>query len=397
MQRGALGPDRRDGDVAADVGAGPPPATRGSAGPRALPAAPPAGRARGEHPVTPAPRIASDAAASQPTKPDPITATRTPARTAAPIAAESSRVRITWTPGRSTPSSGGRTGSDPVQSTHSPYASVPAVLQVHLVVARAQGRNRGGRAQLHVVPPEPGVVLDGQLLRRDPPAQELLGERRPPVRRVRLGGQDDDGRAPARGAVAPRGGQAGRPAADDHDPVGAHAPAYPAAGRGTNAPGCRLPLPLSPIGPGYGLHSNVNECREVLPMSQIEESIEVQVPVSTAYNQWTQFEEFPSFMETVDRIDQVDDTHLHWEVSRGRAQGGVRRGDHRADPRHPHRVDDHRRPEARGRRGLPQAVRRHDPDHGRHGHGGGRLAEKAADAVGLARRQVRRTWSASRR
>ncbi len=35
-------------------------------------------------------------------------------------------------------------------------------------------------------------------------------------------------------------------------------------------------------------------------MSQIEESIEVEVPISTAYNQWTQFEEFPSFMNTVD-------------------------------------------------------------------------------------------------
>ena len=55
-------------------------------------------------------------------------------------------------------------------------------------------------------------------------------------------------------------------------------------------------------------------------MSKIEESIEVAVPVSTAYNQWTQFEEFPSFMETVDRIQQVDDTHLHWVVSAGGKQ-----------------------------------------------------------------------------
>ena len=41
-------------------------------------------------------------------------------------------------------------------------------------------------------------------------------------------------------------------------------------------------------------------------MSSIEQSIEVAVPVSTAYNQWTQFESFPEFMEGVDRIEQVD-------------------------------------------------------------------------------------------
>jgi uncharacterized membrane protein len=44
----------------------------------------------------------------------------------------------------------------------------------------------------------------------------------------------------------------------------------------------------------------------------IEESIEVGVPVSTAYNQWTQFEDFPLFMEGVDHVQQRDDTRLHW-------------------------------------------------------------------------------------
>ena len=44
----------------------------------------------------------------------------------------------------------------------------------------------------------------------------------------------------------------------------------------------------------------------------VEEQIEVDVPVSTAYNQWTQFEEFPRFMEGVERVDQLDDTRLHW-------------------------------------------------------------------------------------
>jgi uncharacterized membrane protein len=47
-------------------------------------------------------------------------------------------------------------------------------------------------------------------------------------------------------------------------------------------------------------------------MSKIEQSIEVEVPVRTAYNQWTQFEEFPQFMEGVEQIRQIDDTHVHW-------------------------------------------------------------------------------------
>ena len=50
-------------------------------------------------------------------------------------------------------------------------------------------------------------------------------------------------------------------------------------------------------------------------MSELEESIEVNVPVSTAYNQWTQFEEFPRFMEGVEKVHQLDDQTLHWVVS----------------------------------------------------------------------------------
>jgi len=44
----------------------------------------------------------------------------------------------------------------------------------------------------------------------------------------------------------------------------------------------------------------------------IEQSIDVNVPLSTAYNQWTQFEEFPEFMEGVEEVRQFDDTHLRW-------------------------------------------------------------------------------------
>jgi uncharacterized membrane protein len=49
----------------------------------------------------------------------------------------------------------------------------------------------------------------------------------------------------------------------------------------------------------------------------VEESVEMDVPVDTAYNQWTQFEEFPSFMEGIDEVRQLDDTHLHWVASSG--------------------------------------------------------------------------------
>lgn len=47
-------------------------------------------------------------------------------------------------------------------------------------------------------------------------------------------------------------------------------------------------------------------------MASVVESIDVEVPVSTAYNQWSQFEEFPKFMEGVKSVTQKDDTHLHW-------------------------------------------------------------------------------------
>lgn len=47
-------------------------------------------------------------------------------------------------------------------------------------------------------------------------------------------------------------------------------------------------------------------------MSTVEKSIEVQLPVTTVYNQWTQFEEFPRFMAGVEQVTQLDDTRLHW-------------------------------------------------------------------------------------
>ena len=49
-------------------------------------------------------------------------------------------------------------------------------------------------------------------------------------------------------------------------------------------------------------------------MANFEESIDVNVPVRTAYDQGTQFESFPEFMEGVERVEQVTDTKLRWHA-----------------------------------------------------------------------------------
>ncbi len=56
-------------------------------------------------------------------------------------------------------------------------------------------------------------------------------------------------------------------------------------------------------------------------MESVTKSIDVDVPVRTAYNQWTQFEDFPQFMEGVESVRQLDDTHTHWKTN----VGGVER------------------------------------------------------------------------
>ncbi|MEU0053769.1 SRPBCC family protein [Streptomyces sp. NPDC006184] len=56
-------------------------------------------------------------------------------------------------------------------------------------------------------------------------------------------------------------------------------------------------------------------------MSTVKEAVEVDVPVHTAYNQWTQFEEFPNFMEGVEEVTQLDAKHNHWTTK----VAGVRR------------------------------------------------------------------------
>ena len=71
-------------------------------------------------------------------------------------------------------------------------------------------------------------------------------------------------------------------------------------------------------------------------MSTVEESIDVSVPVRTAYNQWTQFEEFPKFMEGVEEIRQIDDTRTHWKT---KIAGVEREFDAEITEQHPdHRV-----------------------------------------------------------
>ncbi|MET7379040.1 SRPBCC family protein [Streptomyces sp. NPDC005526] len=56
-------------------------------------------------------------------------------------------------------------------------------------------------------------------------------------------------------------------------------------------------------------------------MSTVKETVDVEVPLRRAYDQWTQFEQFPKFMEGVEEVRQLDDRHNHWTTS----IGGVRR------------------------------------------------------------------------
>jgi hypothetical protein len=67
-------------------------------------------------------------------------------------------------------------------------------------------------------------------------------------------------------------------------------------------------------------------------MALIEKHIDVDVPVRTAYNQWTQFESFPRFMEGVEQVRQLDDAHLHWRANVG---GSVRSGTPSSPSRRP--------------------------------------------------------------
>jgi uncharacterized membrane protein len=67
-------------------------------------------------------------------------------------------------------------------------------------------------------------------------------------------------------------------------------------------------------------------------MSQVSESVDVNVPIRTAYDQWTQFETFPHFMEGVESVTQIGDTRNHWKVEVG---GATREFDTEITEQHP--------------------------------------------------------------
>lgn len=124
-------------------------------------------------------------------------------------------------------------------------------------------------------------------------------------------------------------------------------------------------------------------------MSTIEQSIDVDVDVPTAYNQWTRFESFPSFMDGIEEVRQLDDTHLHF---RAKIAGVTREWDAEISEQHPdervawhstsgqqnagvvtfHRLGDHQT-----RVMLQQDI---DPQG---------FAEKAADALGIIERRAK--------
>lgn len=67
----------------------------------------------------------------------------------------------------------------------------------------------------------------------------------------------------------------------------------------------------------------------------MEKYVDINVPVRTAYNQWTQFEEFPHFMEGIESVKQLDDTRLHWvaNIGGGRKEWDARITDQIPDQR----------------------------------------------------------------
>jgi uncharacterized membrane protein len=52
-------------------------------------------------------------------------------------------------------------------------------------------------------------------------------------------------------------------------------------------------------------------------MATVSETVDVNVPVDVAFDQWTRFEQFPTFMEGVEQVSKLDDTHLHWVAEIG--------------------------------------------------------------------------------
>jgi uncharacterized membrane protein len=123
--------------------------------------------------------------------------------------------------------------------------------------------------------------------------------------------------------------------------------------------------------------------------TNVVESVDVAVPVSTAYNQWTQFESFPKFMEGVERIEQLTPTRTHWIT---RIAGVQREFDAEITEQHPDE-----RVAWRTENGTHQAgvvtFHRLDDEHTRVtlqlDHDPQGLVEKAGDALGIIQRRVK--------
>ena len=124
-------------------------------------------------------------------------------------------------------------------------------------------------------------------------------------------------------------------------------------------------------------------------MGSVERSIEVRVPVSTAYNQWTQFEEFPRFMDGVEEIRQVTPEMTHWKV---KVAGVEREFDARITEQHPDERVAWTTENGTHQSGVVTFHRISDDttrvtlqlDHDPQG-----LVEKAGDALGIVQRRIR--------
>jgi hypothetical protein len=96
----------------------------------------------------------------------------------------------------------------------------------------------------------------------------------------------------------------------------------------------------------------------------IEKSIEVNVPVSTAYDQWTQVEEFPKFMVGVESVTQLDDAHVRWVVQISGRTAEWTAEINGAEAERARRLARRRREGERGRRHVPPSGREADEDRG---------------------------------
>jgi uncharacterized membrane protein len=123
--------------------------------------------------------------------------------------------------------------------------------------------------------------------------------------------------------------------------------------------------------------------------TNVLQTIDVSVPVSTAYNQWTQFESFPRFMEGVERIEQLTPTRTHWVT---RIAGVEREFDAEITEQHPDERVAWKTENGTHQSGAVTFHRLGDTttrvtlqlDHEPEG-----LAEKAGDALGVVQHRVK--------